>query len=255
MSRPRYEEPFHWWGATFDSPAGRDVAALLRDTTLDCATAAVLWAALARRSSLAVIAGPSRAGKTTVLSALLDFLPAETRRLYLRGSYESFAFLSDASIVPHESAILINEISPHLPIYLWGPAVARALRASERGFSLLATAHADSIQEFVRLLTGSPLRVQPQLVAAFEFVLVLEPSSESASGRRVREVHRLTRTRSGIAFSSMPADPRCSAGAARFAVAGKQSWFPADELRERARILDDLRQGRIDALPEGAVPP
>src|SRR3954451_11041663 len=91
--RPKYEEPFAWWGAGWQAPEPRDFADLLRDETIDSWTAANLWAALARRRSLAVVAGESEVGKTTLLSALLDFLPLNTRRLYLRGCFESFAFL------------------------------------------------------------------------------------------------------------------------------------------------------------------
>lgn len=240
MSRPRYDEPFHWWGPGWESPNTLGVADVLRDGTLDPETGAVLWAALARRSSLVVAAGPSGAGKTTLLTALLDFLPAPTRRIYLRGSFESFAFFSDPSIVPHESVLLVNEISPHLPIYLWGPAVARAIAAAERGFALLATAHADSVAELVGLLTGSPLRIPAPLVAAFDVAAFLELSSASPSGRRVRDVSRLTRTASGIAFAPLSASPH---------------WFPEPELRERARILDDLRLGHIAALPNPPILP
>lgn len=234
MGRPRYDEPFHWWGPGWETPCARGIGDLLRDETLDSWTGAVLWAALARRSSLVVAAGPSGAGKTTLLTALLEFLPTSTRRIYLRGSFESFAFLSDPAIVPHESALLVNEISPHLPIYLWGPAVARALAAAERGFSLLATAHAESVAEFVGLLTGSPLRIPAPIVASFEFVVFLDRSPDAPSGRRVRDVSRLTRTAGGIAFEPLSAEPL---------------WFPADELRQRRRVLDAFRLGRIGALP------
>lgn len=234
MSRPRYDEPFHWWGPGWETPGARGIGELLRDETLDSWTGAVLWAALARRSSLVVAAGPSGAGKTTLLTALLEFLPTSTRRIYLRGSFESFAFLSDPAIVPHESVLLVNEISPHLPIYLWGPAVARALAAAERGFSLLATAHAESVAEFVGLLTGSPLRIPAPIVASFEFVVFLDRSPHAPSGRRVRDVSRLTRTAGGIAFEPLSAEPL---------------WFPADELRQRRRVLDAFRLGRIGALP------
>ena len=53
-----------------------------------------------------------------MLTALLDFLPPRTHRIYPRGCFETFAFLSDPAISPRESVLLINEISPHLPVYL-----------------------------------------------------------------------------------------------------------------------------------------
>lgn len=256
MNRPRYDEPFHWWGPGWDAPAPLNIGDVLRDGTLDPWIGANLWAALARRMSAAVAAGPSGAGKTTLLTALLGFLPPATRRIYLRGSFETFAFLTDASVVPGASVLLVNEISPHLPVYLWGPAVTRSLSATDRGFAILATAHAGSVAEFVGLLTGSPLRIPAPLVAAFEFVVFLEPSPASPSGRRVRELTRLTRTAGGIAYESMPALP--VGGANRPTASGlpeRHPWFPDEELRQRRQILDNLRHGVIDALPPWAPLP
>ncbi len=245
---PRYREPFHWWGPGWDAPAGRSIGDLLRDGTLDPGTGAVLWAALARRKSLAVVAGPSGVGKTTLLTALLEFLPSDASRLYLRGCFETFAFLSDGAVVPDASVMLVNEISPHLPIYLWGPAVARALGATERGFSLLATAHAESVVEFVGGLTGSPLRIPAPLVAAFEFVVVLGYSDEAPSGRRARDVSRLRKTGEGVAFESLPAFPP-DISREELRVATIPGWFPSPELTTRQRILVDLKHRRIDTLP------
>jgi energy-coupling factor transporter ATP-binding protein EcfA2 len=245
---PRYREPFHWWGPGWDAPASRSIGDLLRDGTLDSRTGAVPWAALARRKSVAVVAGPSGAGKTTLLTALLEFLPPDTNRLYLRGCFETFAFLSDAVVIPSASVMLVNEISPHLPIYLWGPAVARALDATERGFSLLATAHAESVVEFVGSLTGSPLRIPAALVAAFEFVVVLGYADEVPSVRRVREVSRLTKTGDGVAFESLSASPQDISQENQPPPAIPE-WFPALELIERQRILEDLKHQRIVSLP------
>jgi hypothetical protein len=250
MSRPRYDEPFSWWGPSWNTPTSRSIGDLLRDGTVDAETGAVLWAALARRKSVAVAAGPSGVGKTTLLTALLEFLPADSHRIYLRGSFESFAFISDATVHPNESVMLINEISPHLPIYLWGPAVARALAATERGFSVLATAHAESVAEFVGALTGSPLRIPTALVAAFEFVVFMEYSHHVPSGRRVREVSRLVGTGGGVEFESRIA-PREGASQATPTPSApmSQTWFPAKELIARRQILEDLRRGRIGTLP------
>ena len=248
---PRYDAPFYWWGPAWDSPIRRGIADLLRDGTLDSGTGAVLWAALARRRSVVVVAGPSGVGKTTLLTALLDFLPPDTRRLYLRGSFESFAFLSDGAVVPEKSVMLINEISPHLPIYLWGPAVARALSAAERGFSLLATAHAASVAEFVGMFTGSPLRIPAARVGAFEFVVFLAYTDQSPSGRRVFGVSRLVGRGDGVAFDSYSAPRQDISPELSFKMpATLPTWFPERELVERGCALDHLRHGRLRVLPE-----
>jgi hypothetical protein len=254
---PHYEEPFHWWGPGWDAPAPRDIAALLRDGTIDAGTAAVLWAALSRRCSLAVVAGPSGLGKTTLLSALLAFLPDGTRRVYLRGCFETFAFLADAGIDAGQTALLVNEISPHLAVYLWGPAVHKVLAAAERGFAVLATAHAESATGFVASLTGSPLRVSPAAVAALDYVAVLERSAASASGRRVSGVWRLSPVRDGVGIAAHSAPPPRNISHADNPTTPflDAPPFPAHELVERTRLLGALRDGRIQVLPAFGKPP
>ena len=237
----RYTEPFWWWGPGWATPVPRGIGELLRDETIDSWTAANLWAALARRRSVAVVAGPSGVGKTTLLTALLDFLPSRTHRIYPRGCFETFAFLSDPVFVAAETAVLINEISPHLPVYLWGPAVGRMLDAAERGYTLLATAHADTVQEFVGVLTGSPLRLHAPLIAAFELVAVMERSADTRSGRRVRGVWRLERTASGITLDELPGMSEI--------MNQPEPWFPVDELGRRQQALNELRERHIEHLP------
>jgi hypothetical protein len=229
---------------------------LLRDETIDSWAAAHLWAALARRESLSVVAGGSGVGKTTLLTALLDFLPPSTRRVYLRGCFETFAFLSDPAIDPRQTALMINEISPHLPVYLWGPAVGRTLEAAQRGFMLLATAHADSVHDFVGALTGSPLHIRTAQTAAFEIIVVLERDEEKQSGRRVRGVWRLEPTRDGVAVA-----PLHSTGSNPSNISLKTcshhpdptGWVPEREITHRLRILEDLRHERIAHLPTGSL--
>jgi energy-coupling factor transporter ATP-binding protein EcfA2 len=255
---PRYDEPFAWWGPAWQVPEPRDIAGLLRDETIDSWTAANLWAALTRRRSLVVVAGESKVGKTTLLSALLDFLPPNTRRVYLRGCFESFAFLSDPKIDPSQTALLINEISPHLPVYLWGPAVGRILEAAQRGFTLLATAHADSIYEFVGALTGSPLRIPLAQAAAFEFVVVMERAEGNLSGRRVRGIWRLEPTRAGIGIAELQPEAPWShdiSMEANFHRTTLTTWFPLQELVRRRRILDRLRERNIAPLPIASLFP
>lgn len=149
--------------------------------------AAALQLLLAHRASVIVLAGPSGAGKTTFLTALIEELPADTRRIYLRGCYETFQFLADPDLRPRRTVVLANEISPHLPVYLWGPAVARYLSLPEQGFAIAATAHATTIDEFVASLTGYPLRIPDAALAAFEVVIILA-AYRDPGGRIVRHV-------------------------------------------------------------------
>jgi energy-coupling factor transporter ATP-binding protein EcfA2 len=245
-----YDEPFFWWGAGWDHASHPDLQALLRGETIDERNAAILWAALARRRSVLVIGGPSGIGKTTLLTAFAALLPADTRRLYLRGSFETFAFLRDATVNPHHAALFINEISPHLPVYLWGPALSRVLDVADQGFALLATAHGESVPQFVSSLTGSPLRIPAPRLAAFEFVALLDSNATVQGGRVVRGVWRLLPTRQGI--DVLPLATAVSLGGDRHVEPPRiivPPPFPAAELEARRRALLALRDGVIEHLP------
>ena len=157
---------------------------------------------------------------------------------------------------PRETALMINEISPHLPVYLWGPAVGRILEAAQRGFMLMATAHADSIHDLVRALTGSPLHIRAAQVAALEFVAVLERDEEKQSGRRVRELWRLEPIRDGVAIAPLhSSEDEASDISQEISTTQVDTavWFPKRELAHRQRILEDLRDQRIGHLPPGSL--
>lgn len=242
-SRPRYEQPFHWWGPGWQPRPARTLRDLLVEGALDTEQAAFLWAALARRWSLAVVGGPSGIGKSTLLAALAPFLPTESQRVYLRGSYESFAFLRDEALDPLRSVLLINEISPHLPVYLWGPAVQRALALREQGFTLLATAHARTPFEFMGLLTGGPLRIPSRHAAAFDLCLLLAADSSVPTGGRLSEIWR------------MQAAPPQGVTLDLVDSANTVPGIPAVELRARRNLIQRLRDDPEARFPTAQVAP
>ena len=248
---PRYDEPFFWWGPGWDDRPAPRIEALLRDGTLDSWYGAVLWAAMSRRISLVIVSEPSGAGKTTLLTALLDFLPPRTRRIYLRGSFETFSFLTDPAVEPQAAVLLVNEISPHLPVYLWGDAVDRVLEATGRGYMILATAHARGAQDFVGMLTGSPLRIAAPKIASFALVVVMESPAVPGRGGRVASIWPLTATREGLAIEPFSPDSEHNISPKQKAPDGASypTWVDPSDLLWRRRILDDVREGRLARIP------
>lgn len=187
-------EPYSWWGYHWHAPEPRSIAALIAAGTLDAGTAALLWLALERRASLVVAARAPHAGKTTVLTALLDFLPADTTRYYLRGWSETFDFLDHAD--PRRGYILCNEISAHLPVYLWGRKVSQLFAAAARGYKLGTTMHAESVEELVATLADDPLYVPRAASACLDLLLILDVDYDPATRqarRRLRSLHLLRR--------------------------------------------------------------
>jgi hypothetical protein len=160
-----------WWGWPWRLPRPMTIPELIAAGSLDAALAALLWVAMEHRASVIVAAGPNGAGKTVTLTALLDFLPEEVRRLHLQGMAEDFAFVADAD--PARTYLLANEISDHLPIYLWGRRAQRVFELLPEGFALGATLHAESVDETLMYLAAPPLSIPPTLVAAVTLVVTL----------------------------------------------------------------------------------
>lgn len=131
------DEHYGWWGFGWEVPRPLSVIDLIAAGNFDARTAALLWLLIESRASIIVAADPSGAGKTTTLTALGDFLPPDTARIYLRGWNETFDFVDTAD--PARSYLLCNEISAHLPIYLWGRKVLQLFDARGRGFAFGAT--------------------------------------------------------------------------------------------------------------------
>lgn len=135
-----------WWGFHGAGDPGRSVLGLIADGTLDAELAALLWLLLEARLPVVVAAGPPLAGKTTVLTALLDFLPPGTRRVYLRGAWEDYTWLAEASALGWRSG---DAPSPEAARpWAAGPLTASDGATTDAG--ALAGAAADGGKEDVR---------------------------------------------------------------------------------------------------------
>ncbi|MFL5761226.1 MAG: hypothetical protein ACJ789_16015 [Thermomicrobiales bacterium] len=192
MKRPAsYLEPFGWWGPLRSPGEATSLDGLIASGMLADELATILRTLVEARASIVVCAGPSGAGKTTFLTALLNHLPIDTTRVYIRGCYEPFDFFDHTD--PATTALLVNEISPHLPIYLWGPGVQRVLAAAERGYQLAGTAHADSVEDFIYSLTAYPLRLPTDSLRVIDLLVLLDLNWENEQPvRNVKEVVSLS---------------------------------------------------------------
>ena len=175
-------EPDGWWGFGWEVPDPLTVVDLIKAGNFDAQTAALLWLLIEARASIVVAADPPGAGKTTTLAALADFLPVGTGRIYLRGWNETFDWLGTAD--PARSYVLCNEISSHLPVYLWGRKVGQLFAAVEAGFGFGATMHADTPQEVVATLEGYPLSIPRRAIARLDLILTLAVEYHDRRPRR-----------------------------------------------------------------------
>jgi len=186
-------EPFGWWGHRSSPARPYTIVDLLHNGNLDARIAAFFWLAIERRASLVVTSTLQDAGKTTLLTALLDFLPQDIERLYLRGWYERFDFIESKD--PRTTYLLCNEISDNLPTYLWGPGVQRLFETAALGYPLATTVHGDGAAAMVELLTAYPLDVPLAHLASIDFVLTLGGGSRSSGFlRRLMRVETIDAT-------------------------------------------------------------
>ncbi|MFL5646665.1 MAG: hypothetical protein ACJ78L_15045 [Chloroflexota bacterium] len=189
-----------------DPSPDRSIITLIRDGTLDTELAATLWLLVEARVPLIVAAEAGRVGKSTMLDALLAFLPAEIRVVRLAGEEETFDWLPQASELgwashpsrPNEPAaaepiraattvIYAAELSDHLPIYTWGKAAQVAVRAASVGYGLAATIHADSLDDVFETLRRWPVRLSDDELSHLGVVLVMRRLEDGR--RRVVAAH------------------------------------------------------------------
>jgi hypothetical protein len=190
LSPRDYDMPVGWWGWNWEPPVPMSITQLLEAGNMDARTAALCGMTIEAHGSMLIAAEQPHSGKTTTLTALLDFLPNATRRIFIRGWAETFDFLGQTR--PEATLLLANELSSHLPVYLWGPKAVRVFETLRRGYALASTLHADSCDEALAQLVGE-LGVDRGDVARVNLLMVMRIYATTGGGyaRRVISVHRL----------------------------------------------------------------
>jgi hypothetical protein len=152
MFDPRDPYERYWWH--YDSRRQLSTAQIIALDSVDAKTVAMVWLLLENGASLTV-AGPTDPqpgiGKTTTLNALLQFLPEGTALAYMSGMYEDFAFTQLPDIEPASTYALCNEVSDHLPIYMWGRVARRYLTLPGSGYHIATSVHADTIDDVIHM--------------------------------------------------------------------------------------------------------
>lgn len=204
------------------SPAQRrSIVQLIADRALDAELAALLWLLIEGRLPL-VVAGPPLTGRTTILAALLDFLPPGTRRRHLAGPDEEFAWLPEAAALgwrptgspgvpsltgPASPAISSAEddVRPATTYLLAGELGGRgrtgargerariAVRATSAGYGLGATVAAESLEEVLARLRRPDLGLTDDEISHLGVVLVarLAEGADGDGRRRIAAAHYL----------------------------------------------------------------
>jgi hypothetical protein len=198
------------WAIRHVPPTPRSIVELIRAGTLDAELAATLWVLIEGRVPLVVGARERSVGKSTLIGALLDFLPPGVQTRELAGAMETFDWLPQAPelgwrrgtlptrahssppIRPDNTVLLIPELSDHLPSYTWGAEARIAIRAVSIGYGLAATIHADSLDDVLEELRRPPVLLVDDELSRLGLVLILRRAGDGL--RRVVAAHYLRPT-------------------------------------------------------------
>lgn len=191
------------WAFHPTPPEPRSIVELIRSGTLDTELAAQVWLLIEARVPVIVAARAQGVGKSTLLLALLDFLPPDVRLIELAGEAETFAWLPQASelgwpgvvrpipgaepVRPETTVLFASELSDHTPAYTWGEAARVAIRAASIGYGLAATIHADALDEVFDALRDRPVRLTDDELSHLGVVLILR--RVDGGRRRVAAAH------------------------------------------------------------------
>ena len=184
MFEPRDPYDRYYWH--YESRRQLSMAQIIALHSVDARTVGLIWVLLEHGASLTV-AGPTDpqpgVGKTTTLNALLQFLPESTSVAYMSGMYENFAFTRLADIKPAQTYALCNEVSDHLPIYMWGRVARRYLQLPGQGYHVATSVHADTINEVMEMFQRD-LRLRAEDVRRLGLVINIGLVGHSYPARR-----------------------------------------------------------------------
>ena len=258
LSPRDYDVPVGWWGWNWEPPVPMSITEIVAAGNMDARTAALCGMALEAHASILIAAEHPHSGKTTTLTALLDYLPMRTRRVFVRGWAETFDYLEQTR--PNETLLLANELSSHLPVYLWGPKAVRVFESLRSGYALGSTLHADSADEAVAQLTGE-LGVSAADLARVHLLMVMRIYGTGHGGyaRRVVSLDRLGPANGDVARTPLASHvvdddsqrhDEDAEVAFLSALRGTDAARTAEELARRATLLDSLIRLGTFGIPE-----
>ncbi|MCY3657261.1 MAG: hypothetical protein OXG95_11745 [Chloroflexi bacterium] len=174
------------------------LADLIANRTLGPDMAALLAAAIEERRSLLVVAIPRNAGKTTLMTAVLEERP-DGVPLYMLGTRHG-----ESLGIPEPDApagyLTMSEIAPH-PVtdsYLWGADVRRVFGAAHTQGQAIATAlHADGIDSAFNVIAQNGVPNEQASLIDVVVYIRLFGQWQDPERRVVETIHEVERIQRG----------------------------------------------------------
>jgi len=164
---------------------------------MDERVAALLWTIAEEKRSFVSAAVPQRAGKSTVLWAMLDHVPAGTVIHPLNGRIDE---IREHASSPDGGYLEVGEISTEPPArYIWAEPVQALFKTLTAGYSLATTMHAtDANDLFYQICADN--EITDADASTFEYVIhcVRFGEDDESYWRRVSRVYEITGVESGI---------------------------------------------------------
>jgi hypothetical protein len=178
------------------------IAGLIAAGTLDAELAATVWLLAEARVPVLVAGTDDDDGRTSLLAAVVAFLPADLRVVEVRVADETYDWLPQASELgwpgvarrpaagrpparPEDTVLIVPELSGRAPAGAWGDIVRVAIRAASIGYGLMATVEGATLDDVFAGLRASPVRVGDDELSRLGVVLVLGRAGIRGGGRVV----------------------------------------------------------------------
>jgi len=228
------------------------VVDLLHAGTMDLELTAFLCALVARGASFLSGAVPGGAGKTTVMAALLAFLPPEVEIV----TVEDEGVIANAPPSGDgRRCYLAHEIGAgHFYGYIWGQAARDYLGLAHRGHLIATGLHADTLPQLRGMLRSPPINADEQSLATLDFTLFVATERRGSSvRRRVSAVHAGAAADAPVLFTWDRAADRFQPhqDLDQYAPAETRQTLGAllqDLVRREVRRMEEVRAAYLDLL-------
>lgn len=228
---------------------------LIGAETVDRPLAAYLAAAMRSGASLLVGARPGGAGKTTVMAALLNFLPNQTRIQAVddRAVLES----AEQDEAHGRTCYLAHEISPatYYYAYLWGKEARRFFSLAPQGHTIASNLHADIRQETQDQLCRENGVAEPHLQAVtLKLYLGIARSGSRGLRRWLNRVYESDGSQDRLLWQNEDGSSFVRRQESRLVSADQQEKY-ADFLEglisREIRHIEDVRQALVEEMKAG----